>query len=282
MKLVKSILLILSAAVVLSSCEKVDPPYKTGVGFDCDAGNKKVLIEDYTGHGCVNCPGAAVIAHELHAMCEDRVIIMSVHAGYFANTEDFGPEYTYDFTTEAGNVWNSYYKVLGNPKGMINRSDEGSGVVVVPEKWGEMVVKQLETPSIIELNIKNSFNDSEGKLTTTVSGTLLSATSERYLLVVCVTENHIIKPQKNNDTEIGDVPDDLNYEHMHVLRVGINGAWGDEVVYGNMNAGFEFTKTYTQSFSGTDWVTENCNVVAFVYKDSDKSIEQVEEAPVVE
>ncbi len=279
MKGLKIIGLLLLVFMVFEACEKINPPFKTGV--DCEAGNRKVLIEDYTGHGCVNCPGAAVVAHELQELCEDRIIIMAVHAGYFASTDAFGSDYTYDFSTEAGNEWNNFYAVLGNPKGMVNRIDGGVGVVTVPEKWGAKVAAQLEVPADIELSISNSFNASEKKLTTTVSGQFISAISGNFKLVVCVTENNIVKPQKNNDSEIGDVPDELNYVHQHALRTAVNGPWGQEIASGDVPNGRDFSKTYTQVF-GDDWVPEYCNVVAFIYQESDKSILQVEDESVIE
>jgi len=279
MKVIKIIVLLLALAFVFQACEKVEPPYKTGI--DCEAGNRKVLIEDYTGHGCVNCPGAAVTAHELQELCEDRIIIMAVHAGYFANTTDFGPDFTYDFTTEAGNEWNNFYAIIGNPKGMVNRIDGGVGVVTVPDKWGEKVVAQLEVPADVELSITSSFNQAEKKLTTTVSGHFLTALNGNFKIVICVTENNIVKPQKNNDAEIGDVPNELNYVHQHVLRTAINGPWGQEIASGDVNEGLDFSKTYSQVFAD-DWIPENCHVVAYVYQDSDKSILQVEEVAVVD
>ena len=105
-----------------------------------------------------------------------------------------------------------------------------------------------------------------------------------FKLVVCVTENNIVKPQKNNDYGIPGAPDDpnwLDYVHQHVLRIAINGPWGQEIASGDVNEGLDFSKTYTQVF-GDDWTPDNCHVVAFVYQDSDKSILQVEEGAVVE
>ncbi len=244
--------------------------------------NRKVLIENYTGHGCVNCPGAAVVARELQELYEDELIIMDVHAGFFASTDFFGPNYTYDFNTEAGTTWNDYYSIVGNPKGMVNRIDGGLGVVTVPDKWGMKVVDQLETPADVKLSISNSFNPTENKLSTTVSGHFTSTLNGNFKLVVCITENNIVKPQKNNDPAIGDVPDEMNYEHMHVLRIAINGPWGQEIASGGVTAGTDFSKSLSQDFTGHDWVPENCHVVAFISQDSDKSILQVEEAAVVE
>lgn len=277
---INKIILLLIFVFAFESCDKVEPPYINGI--DCEVGTKKVLIEDYTGHGCVNCPGAAVTAHELQEQCEERIIIMAVHAGYFASTDAFGPEYTYDFTTEGGNTWNEYYGIIGNPKGMVNRVDAGSGVVTVPDKWDKTVTSELALEAEVEVNITSDFNTNDSILSTTVSGEFLSVIEGKFSLVVCLTENDIVKAQKNNDEEIGEIPDMLEYTHQHVLRNVINGGWGDEIASGSIAIGKDYSRTYTQDFKGHDWVPENCHIVAFVYQDSDKSILQVEEGKVIE
>ena len=280
MKGMKTLVILIALAFAFQACDKVEPPYINGI--DCEVGTKKVLIEDYTGHGCVNCPGAAVVAHNLQEQCEDRIIIMAVHAGYFASTEAFGPEYTYDFNTEAGTTWNDYYSIVGNPKGMVNRVDGGSGVVTVPDKWDKTLVSELALTADVEVNISNTYNENDSTITTVISGEFLSEIEGKFNLVVCITENDIVEPQKNNDTEIGDVPDDLDYVHQHVLRMVINDSWGQEIASGQVSIGQKYSRTYTEDFKGHDWVPENCHIVAFVYQDSDKSILQVEEAAVVE
>lgn len=280
MKEMKTIIALLALVFVFQACDKVEPPYIYGI--DCEVGTKKVLIEDYTGHGCVNCPGAAVTAHQLQEQCDERIIIMAVHAGYFASTDAFGPEYTYDFTTEAGNTWNDYFQVVGNPKGMINRVDGGSGVVTGNDNWDKTVVSELALTADVEVNIDNTYDENDSTVTIVVSGQFLAVIEGKFHLIVCITESGIVKPQKNNDEEIGDTPDDLDYVHQHVLRASVNDSWGQEIASGKVSIGQKYSRTYTEDFTGRDWVPDNCHVVAFIYQDSDKSILQVEEAAVVE
>ena len=280
MKEMKIIVVLLVLIVAFQACDKVEPPYINGI--DCEVGTKKVLIEDYTGHGCPNCPGAAVTAHELQKQCEDRIVLLTVHAGYFARTDVWGANYTYDFTTEAGNTWNDYYQILGNPKGMVNRVDGGSGVVTGDDSWDKTVVSELALIADVELSISNTYDENDSTVTTIVSGRFLSVIEGKFNLIVCIAEDNIVKPQKNNDDEIGGVPDELNYVHQHVLRTVVNDSWGQEIASGKVSIGQEYTRTYTGDFKGHDWVPENCHVVAFVYQGSDKSILQVEEAAVIE
>ncbi len=277
MRIIKVISIII--AITFASCDKVEPPYQSG--FDCLSGNKKVLIEDYTGHTCVNCPGAAITAHEIQSNCEDRIIIVSVHAGFFAEPLP-GSDFAYDFRTEAGEEWNNFFGIVSNPNGLVNRVNYDGNYVLAPGQWAEEANKVLGENSPVNINIFNVFNPSTNKLTTKVDGEFVGNTVGDYNLIVCLTENHIIKPQKNNDASIGVVGTILDYEHMHVLRKVLNGNWGEGFVTGSATPGQTITKTYEISFDGTDWLPENCNIVAFIYDVADKSVLQVNESPLVQ
>ena len=67
---------------------------------------QNVLLEDFTGHTCTNCPPAATIAKNLEDANPGRVFIASIHASIgnsFQAVEP--PEFTNDFTTESGNTY---------------------------------------------------------------------------------------------------------------------------------------------------------------------------------
>ena len=103
-----------------------------------------------------------------------------------------------------------------------------------------------------------------------------------YKLIVCITQDNIISPQKNNDPEIGPTPIDENYVHNHVLRKAINGSWGEILNNGSdVNPDADYLKTYSQVFTN-DWIPKDCHVVAFVYNEETKEVLQVEELGVME
>jgi len=125
------------------SCTKLDSPYAIAKPrnivdtiMDWDTVNpvKKVLLEDYTGHLCVNCPEAAVIAHNLEGLYGGKLIVMAVHAGMFAAPSATG-DFTADYTTPAGDTWNNEFGITSNPNGMVNRKDFGSGIVLGKDAW---------------------------------------------------------------------------------------------------------------------------------------------------
>jgi len=279
MKIIKILSIIFALSLFAQSCDKIQPPYKDGDGIDCEAGNQNVLIEDYTGHRCVNCPSAAVTAHEIKELCEDRVVIIAVHAGYFAEPKPSG-DFTYDFRTEAGNDWYDFFGIISNPSGVVNRLNEDGNYVLSPGQWAETTTELLAQSTPVNIEIENEFTNNT--LTTKINADFINKVEGNYKLIVCITEDNIIKAQKNTDHTIGEVPDILDYKHMHVLRIAVNGAWGQSFVSGSTASGETVSKTYSQSFDGTDWVAENCNVVAFIYNETVKSVLQVKEEKVIE
>ncbi len=283
MKIKYIIPVILLVAFIINSCDKVDPPFVES--RDYCSGNKKVLIEDYTGHGCVNCPGAAVTAQHLKEQFCDRVVIIGVHAGYFAapNFEN-NPIFAADFTTEAGNTWDTFFgnSAKGNPNGLIDRYQFNGDYVIFPQSWGEVADMLLLEPAKALIVLNNDFNNSNKTLTTTVKTEFQQDMPGTYKIIVCITQDNLIGAQKNNNPEIGITPIDTNYVHNHVLRGSLNGSWGENVSHsGNVAMDVEYTHTYTHQFPDA-WKPENCHVVAFVYDDATKQVLQVEELAVIE
>lgn len=106
-----------------------------------------------------------------------------------------------------------------------------------------------------------------------------NSNQENYKLIITITEDSIIKPQK-----VG-ISTEMNYEHNHVLRNDVNGTW-EELLHNELvSKGSVFTKDYYNIKLGTDWVAENCHVVTYVYYDmgsgnNDRPIIQAQEVKV--
>jgi hypothetical protein len=83
----RTVLLPLVAVLLATGCDVISPPYTEESPADTGTAGafvQKVLLEDYTGFRCGNCPEAHERAQELQARYPGRVILMSVHAGFFA------------------------------------------------------------------------------------------------------------------------------------------------------------------------------------------------------
>ena len=270
-------------AFALNSCDKVSPPFIETKDY-CN-GNKKILIEDYTGHGCVNCPAAAVLAHDLKEQFCNRVVILGVHAGFFAKPNfDNNPLFAADFTTPAGNTWDTFFgnSIMGNPNGLIDRVKGPTGYVIYPQSWATTADTLLLEPAKALITISNDFDDGNSTLSTTIKTEFQENVTGAYKLIVCIKQDNLVAPQKNNDEKIGPTPVIVDYVHMNVLRKAINGAWGEYL--GNSGAvmmSVSYEKTYSQVFPA-EWLPADCKVVAFVYNEASKRVIQAEELSVLD
>ncbi len=271
-------ILIISGLFFFAACEIVDPPYlENPGGGDTTQYAKRVLIEDYTGHSCPNCPKAAQTADQLKNIYGDRVVVMAVHAGYFATPVPSDPLFAADFRTPAGNTWNDFFGIDDYPNGMVNRVSNSSGSYTIPYgNWGAVVDEELQKPAEAKITIHSDFDNGQSLFTTTVTTEFLSEQDKAYKLIVCITQDSIIGGQKF-PTSI-----DENYVFMDMLRGTLNGIWGEDVSDGQpIVVGEKYEKTYSHTFPD-DWIAKNCHVVAFIYDLDSKYILQVEEKEVIE
>jgi len=282
MKILRIISILAIVSFLFSACEKIDPPYKEdggGNGGDTTHVVQKVLIEDYTGHNCVNCPGAAVVAEQIKDLYGERVVVIAVHAGAFAMPTNDLPQ---DFRIEAGNEWNTYFNFnsAGYPNGMVNRTENAPGdYIISPTAWGTTTAGEMNKDATIKMTVHSDFN--QNTLNSQVSVEFLFPMDGKYNLLFCITQDSLVGPQKNNDSNIGDTPLIENYVFNHVLRY-TNGVWGEQISdKESFSIGDKFDLNYTVNFE-TGWVPKHCHVVAFVFDQESKTIVQVEEGEVIE
>lgn len=266
------------------SCDKIEEPFIRKVFIDTTTQEhqKKVLLEDYTGHTCVNCPDAAIIANNLKNNLSDKLVIIAVHAGWFS-TPTPGGDFTADFRTETGNTWDATFGIsnVGNPNGMVNRKNFGTAEhILAPAAWSGAIMQALNEEVETDVSISNTYNAGDRKLTTDVTVDFVKTIDRNLNLIVVLTESGIIAPQKNNNAAAGPTPIIYDYEHNHVLRGSINSTWGTTVaVVGTANPA-SLKKTFTYNLSA-GYVAENCHVVAFVYDTDTKEVLQVAEKELI-
>jgi len=272
MKSLLNISLLLIAAIIIQSCDKVDPPYKKDAVVL--SGERKVLVEEFTGHKCGNCPRAAKALQDLKALYGDNLIIISIHAGSFATV--FPPAagfYFYDFRNPVSTALYTDFGINTNPAGMVNRQEINGSPILSSTKWAEEINSVLTAtdPVPVKMTISNDYDSFTRQLQTSVTTEYYSTLSGSYKLCVFMVEDSIVNWQTDYDVQPNDVPD---YVHRDVLRGSMNGTYGDpvtETIEGNIK---------TMNFSAaidTAWNDQQFSVVAFLYNESTKEIIQVEE-----
>lgn len=280
-------LLFASFLLLLIACEKIEAPYLELVDKHIDTGQnvedtlykRIVLLEDFTGHKCVNCPEAAALANQYSLSRPGQIVIIGVHAGYFA-TPDGSGHYTADYRTPEGNALNDYFGIMMYPTGLINRKPFNGSLRLTPDKWEAALDAALQGEPDAFITLKNHWEVNKRKLQVQTRVKALTDLNGPVNLTLCIIENDIVSPQKNNKAAVGPVPDILDYKHKHVLRACINGLWGEPVNEGlnlAQNANYNFNHIF---YLPDSWNVNHCEVVAYLHYASGSNKDQVIQASV--
>ncbi len=250
-----AIITILAALAMLSAgCDKIDNPHKpyTPVG-----GNKTVLIKDFTGVRCVNCPAAAETAHELqHRLGEDRVFILSVHAGALAQPMGNFP----NFLTEEGTEW--YGDNSSNPLFSVDHVGLTDGNALYVDQIDTPVSEALAEPQAFDIAILNDYDETTRRLKVKSDVTATSNYNGELFLTVCLVEDSIVGWQQ--------VPGGLDREYVfrNVFRGTLDDA--NDVAFGTGNVIIEDAFTFNATLDlDTLYNANQCYIMTYVY---DKSL----------
>ena len=231
-----------------------------GTGF----GAKNVLIEDFTGQRCINCPLATNAISTLQASFgHDRVIPVAIHGGDLTLAAPTG------LANAIGNTYTAERGVTSKPKGEVDRT----GQLLDQEKWGTTVLERIAMTAHVKLDVENIEFDADKRELSFNVNAAADLTGAQGLMQVWLTESHIIKSQATPDHNR--YPYDLNYEHNHVLRACVSAKDGDALA---LVAGGSETRTYKYILDA-DWVADNMSVVVIAYNAA-QGVLQVIEQPV--
>lgn len=272
------------------SCDKVEPPYTTNTeNIDtakCPVPQfpaltnvyKKILVEDFTGHKCGNCPRAHTALRNLINTYGDTIVGVALHVGYYATSDATGL-YTYDFRTPEGTQIDQTFHISdgGLPNGMINRTKDNNNIVINDQSWPTVVQSMLADQPKLAIQIINNYDASDSSFCTHVKLTFLENITDTLMFFCGLIEDSIIKPQINYAVTPNDVP---SYTHMHVFRGSLNGAFGVTINNNITKKDSTIIKSYFYNLKQKDFVHKNLKVFAYVYKFNGDNVLQVEEKKV--
>ncbi len=236
-----------------ASCDKIDNPLKP---YTPTSGGKTVLVKDFTGVRCVNCPEAAAAVHQLqHELGDDRVFVMSVHAGFLAQPIGNFP----DFTTEEGTIW--YGNNNSNPLFSVNRAALIEGYTYNIGQIDTPVGEELDTPQTFDISIENQFDEANRLLKVDNMLTPVGDITGDFHVTVCLVEDSIVGMQV--------VPGGVDREYVfrNVFRATLNGADGTAFANGQLYVNEEYHKSFSLVLDST-FNADQCYVMTYV---SDKA-----------
>lgn len=221
---------------------------------------KRVLIEDLTGVGCVNCPNAQKEAVNIAGQHPGRVSIIGIHVTDFAIPYKYSK---YDFRTQEGtNLMSTYGGAPGSlPMGDVDRVVFGSNenVYLNYPEWGTHVGEELNVTTPVNLTIDTaSFDSATRRLTVLATVTYTEAVNAPLYATLMLNESGIV------DWQYGKSGWDSTYTHNHVLRKVAQPQGGLK-----LNSGAKAGQTYhlkLYTILPTAWNPKKMEVIAFVHR----------------
>lgn len=231
-----------------------------------------VLIEDYTGQNCVNCPDAHKVIEAMEEQYGDGIVAVSIHGGKMAISQDytvFGA--LVGLANPEGEYYNTKFNITSWPKGMINRT----GTIYDYASWASVVRTERNRSTDLGINLDADLvakADAEDTKSVDISIELIPQEDINGMLQVWVLESGIVARQTTMTGR------DNNYVHNNVLRAAVNGNDGEAI---DLKKDKNETVSYSIDVRYNDkerWNAENLSIVAFVY-DAD-GVHQVAKAKV--
>lgn len=234
-------------------CENPDPERVRDQG-------RQVLIEEFTGVQCVNCPAGSEAIEDLLDLYGERLVVVSVHTGFFA---DPYPESNYDFRTPEGDQLATLLgSPLGYPTAVVNRK-KFSGenrLQLGRNKWAGYIADELQQPKIARIDISAELDRETLELSSSVAVFFDESPANPLKLSLFLTETGVADLQKTPDGI------DPEYPHRHVFRDAIGPYSGIEIMA---------DQTYCSEFRfeiNPEWNVERLYLVA-ILSESDDSLE---------
>ena len=215
---------------------------------------KTVLIKDFTGSRCVNCPAAADYVHDLqHQLDQDHIVIMSVHAGYLAQPAGMFP----NFLTDEGTAW--YNNCDSNPLFAVDHVSLTDGNTLYVEQVDAPVTAALQEEQTFEIVVTPRFDVTSRRLEVGVRAYPLVEMDGEFYITVCLVEDHIVGWQ----TIVGGI--DREYDFRNVFRGTLNGAYGDFFEDSHVSPDDPYYFNYNTEINA-DYNADECYLMVYVYE----------------
>ena len=250
MKKSNPILFTLMAILLFAACDDVPVDERLQYVEPPEVG-RAVLIEDYTGQYCVNCPRATEEIERLVEQYSDSVVVaVAIHSGPFSkNKGELSPLYT-----EVGDNYFTKWGLSSQPVGLVDRLFNSTPLSYTD--WGAGVIYEIANKAPVSFLTSIDFNDETRNASIEVQTIGLDSVRVSGMLQVWLIEDSIDSFQYMPDGSVAE-----HYNHMHVFRASVNDPWGDNV---SVDHGQVALNNYDIVLNPA-WTPEHCSVVTFLY-----------------
>lgn len=220
---------------------------------------KNVVIEEFTGVRCPNCPQGHVLIANIKAANPNRIVAVSLHP-----QNSLGHPYSFsaqDFQNSKAQAMFDYLVQIGlEPAAGIDRKLFAGESYILLDKtfWTNYTALQLTQTTPVNITLSKTYDSTNHELTVIAELHYTQNVTEENKLTLLLTESNVISAQLN-----GSVIDTF-YSHNDVLRDFITDVQGDAITQ-TREAGRVVRKVYKKILDAA-WKPEKVKIVALVHE----------------
>jgi hypothetical protein len=231
---------------------------------------KVVLVEEFSGVRCPNCPKGHAETENLIAAHPNQVIGVTLHVNEnrdplthpynFANAQDFQ-------TAEATAIEADFAQYTSMPCALIDRvkfAGESAPAVMNFNNWASDVSTRLAVATPVNLKMTNSWDATTRTIKSRVEVHYTSAVSVTQNISLMIAEDSIVNPQYNAASLKPSKIDTFYTHHHNILRKMITPAGGLPIAY-EKSKGRVVIYFFEMANVPTLWKEDYINLIAFVH-----------------
>ncbi len=273
--------LFVSSAMFFTSCKEILPKRESQTvlsdttyvaSVSAAPQSKRVLVEEYTGTSCNNCPEGHVVLKNLISTYGDKIAVYGLHFGDLAKPAHVGGE---DFRTINADEITAALGVGSMPSATIDRiinTASGGSRVFGRGEWNTGILERVNQPVNVNIKSKISYDNIASLYILELEFEVLEDISDNLSYTIVLAEDNIMAPQKSGSITLEE------YEQEHVTRKFYTNSLGNSLKKATGLTRYEKGRTYKKSFYLTDfkpnWKPENMYVTAFVSNEATKEVIQ--------
>lgn len=249
--------------LLAASCDTIEEGDRKHEYTGPISSERMILLEDYTGVRCINCPTAAAEITRLQEFYGDNLIVVGVYPLQPTGlTMPYDP--SRDLRTDVAQTWASAFAIEQFPMGMVNRQE-----VTGYAEWGGSIAEVIsEGLNYVNLSVSASL-PTDTTIAVNVEGSFVEdyEADGAVNMITMILEDSIVVPQLTGSGVNG------GYVHNHVLRAVIGPEWGSQVASEAPARGTAFSASLTGSVN-SGWRTNKLSVVVAIVNASSHEVIQ--------
>lgn len=217
--------------------------------------DKNVILEEFTGVKCPNCPQGHTVAAQILNDNPGRVWAISFHPYNSSFTVPYAGDP--DFRRHhADSLYMTPYCGSSRfmPSAFINRRTYAGEKIQSRTVWANYTTQHLAEPSPVNLGLSTTYDEDTKQLDIILEIYYTDNMDDENTINLLFTESGLIAQQSGGTT---------NYEHSHIFREIFTAQWGDLITESTSQGSF-IQKTYSFDNSAEEYNMEECKVIAYI------------------